>query len=154
MHGVNCVQTSGIPNQCDITANDVVRVIRAGAGNGSTHSFNYGPTGAGGAGLPETTTLVTFSSASGSFSCLLDGTTGAALAPPQPPALAGASCNGQWPPGPPAYATLTDNTVKQVIQISIQVPFYSALTMFWPGSKPVQVGITNLSASSSDTVQF
>ena len=154
VHGVNCVLTNGIPNQCDITANDVVRVIRAGAGNGSTHGWNYGPTGAGGAGLPEATTLVTFTSASGSFSCLLDGTSTAGLSPPQPPALAGGSCNGQWPPGPPTYATLTDNTVKQVIQISIQVPFYSALSMFWPGGKPVKFATVNLWASSSDTVQF
>jgi hypothetical protein len=136
VHGVNCVQKPpGIPNQCDITANDVVRVIRAGMGNGSTHALNYGPTGAGAAGLSEVNTLVQFTSASGSFTCTLDGNT-----------VTG-GCNAQWPPD-------LDNSVKQVIQISIQTPFSSALSMFWPGSKPVNFAVVNLWASSSDTVQF
>jgi hypothetical protein len=136
VHGVNCVKVApAIPNQCDITANDVVRVIRAGAGTGSTHGLDYGPTGAGGAGLPEGSTLVTFTSATGSFTCTLDGLT------------ATGGCAAQWPPN-------LDNAVRQVIQISIQVPFYSALSMFWPGSKPVNFATVNLWASSSDTVQF
>ena len=30
VHGVNCVKVApGIPNQCDVTANDIVQVIRA-----------------------------------------------------------------------------------------------------------------------------
>jgi hypothetical protein len=136
VHGVDCVKLApAIPNQYDITANDVVRVIRAGAGNGSTHSLNYGPTGAGAAGLSEVNTLVTFTSASGSFSCNLAGTT-----------LTG-GCQALWPPN-------LDNAVKQVIQITIQTPFSSALSMFWPGSKQVSFSVVNLWASSSDTVQF
>lgn len=135
VHGVNCVQTSGVPNQCDITANDIVRVIRAGAGNGSTHALNYGPTGAGAAGLPEASTTVTFTSASGSFNCKLDGTSTG-------------SCALQWPP-------TNDNAVKQIIQISVKVPFSSALSMFWPGAgKAVNFAVVNLWASSSDTMQF
>jgi hypothetical protein len=136
VHGVNCVKVApAIPNQCDITANDIVRVIRAGMGNGSTHGLNYGPTGAGGAGLPEAATILTFNSASGSFTCTLDGNT-----------VAG-GCNALWPPN-------LDNAVKQPISISIQVPFSSAISMLWPGSKPVSFAVVNLWASSGDTVQF
>jgi hypothetical protein len=136
VHGVNCVNVvPSIPNQCDITANDIVRVIRAGAGNGSAHGLNYGPTGAGAAGLPEATTIVTFKSASAAaFDCKLDG-------------KSGGNCAARWPPD-------LDNGVKKVIQISIKVPFASALSMFWPGSKPVEFSVVNLWASSSDTVQF
>src|SRR5436190_22902553 len=63
VHGVNCVQDAGVPNQCDVTANDIVRVIRLGAGSTSmTHALNYGPTGAGAVGLDLSTTIVTFDS--------------------------------------------------------------------------------------------
>ena len=135
VHGSNCVNDPpAVPNQCDVTANDVVKVIRAGAGNGLTHSLNYGPTGAGGAGLDPVATLVTFTSFSGSFTCKLDGTSSG-------------GCSQRWPPD-------VDNAVKKIITISIQVPFSSALSMFWPGSKPVQFAVVNLWASSSDTVQF
>jgi TadE-like protein len=135
VHGVNCVNTPpGIPNQCDITANDIVRVIRVGAGNGSTHALNYGPTGAGAAGLSEPNTLVTFTSASGSFTCKLDGTSTG-------------NCAARWPPD-------LANAVNQIIQIRIETPFSSALSMFWPGSRPLNFATVNLWASSSDTVQF
>ena len=137
VHGVNCVnKPPGIPNQCDVTANDIVRVIRLGAGAGSTHGLDYGPTGAGGAGLDPTTTTVFFTSASTvtPLACSLDGTTGA--------------CDVQWPPD-------LDNAVKNVIKISVTTPFKSALAMFWPGAgRGMQFATTNLSASSSDTIQF
>jgi Flp pilus assembly protein TadG len=136
VHGANCVLGPEVPNQCDITANDVVRVIRAGAGTGSTHGLDYGPTGAGGAGLPEETTLVRFTSlpSGASLTCKLDGTSGG-------------PCSSQWPP-------TGDNGVKNVITISIHAPFSSALSMFWPGSKPINFAVVNLWASSSDTIQF
>jgi len=134
VHGVNCVQVGGIPNQCDITANDVIRVIRVGAGAGSTHGLNYGPTGAGAAGIVAPTTDVTLTSANASLTCKLDGTTGA--------------CDVQWPPA-------NDNGVKQIITISIKTPFRSALAMFWPGAgRGLQFATVNLWASSSDTMQF
>lgn len=135
VHGVNCVQTTGVPNQCDVTANDIVRVIRVGSGAGSTHGLNYGPTGAGAAALYDlANTVVTFQSRSGSFSCNLDG-------------LSTGSCNSRWPPD-------NDNAVKNPITISVKAPFRSALAFFWPGSGPMQFGATNLWASSSDTMQF
>lgn len=145
VHGVNCVFLApGIPNSCEVTANNIVAVIRNGAGNAFVNSQgvsnNYGPTGAGAVGLPvgtttATTTWVTFTSASGSFDCKLDGTTSAG------------GCNARWPPD-------NDNAVKQIISISLRTPFYSAISMFWPGSKPLSFSAVNLSASSSDTVQF
>ena len=99
-----------------------------------TNGLNYGPTGAGAVGLDPVTTIVTFDSKSpGTLACKLDGTT--------------AACDVQWPPD-------IDNAVQNVITISIQTPFRSAISMFWPGSKPMQFGATNLSASSSDTMQF
>lgn len=134
VHGVNCVQTGGIPNQCDVTANDIIRVIRVGSGAGSTHALDYGPTGAGSAGIDAPTTDVTLTSAGGSLTCKLDGTT--------------AACNVRWPPD-------NDNAVKQIITISIKTPFRSALSMFWPGAgRGMQFATTNLWASSSDTMQF
>lgn len=140
VHGVNCVYLApGIPNSCEVTANDIVKVIRDGVGNAIVNSQgasnNYGPTGAGGAGLVAGTTIVTFASASGSFDCNLQGTT-----------VTG-GCASRWPPD-------NDNGVGKTITISIKTPFRSALSMFWPGSRPMQFGATNLWASSSDTVQF
>lgn len=139
VHGVNCVHvTPSIPNACEVTANDIVKVIRLGAGdaivNSQGTSNNYGPTGAGGAGLVPTTTVVTFTTPSLTFSCNLDGSSTG-------------NCANRWPPD-------LDNAVKTVITISIRAPFRSALSFFWPGSRPMQFGATNLSASSSDTMQF
>jgi Flp pilus assembly protein TadG len=138
VHGVNCVNGTGVPNACEVKANDIVKVIRAGAGNAVLNSQgtsnNYGPTGAGAAGLDEVNTILTFNSTSGSFDCKLDGTSTG-------------SCANRWPPD-------VDNGVKKVISVSVKTPFYSALSMFWPGSAPVKFGVVNLWASSSDTVQF
>src|SRR5580765_336316 len=39
VHGVNCVHLApGIPNSCEVTANDIVKVIRGGAGNAILNS--------------------------------------------------------------------------------------------------------------------
>jgi len=140
VHGVNCVHvTPSIPNACEVTANDIVVVIRDGVGNAMQNSqgasLNYGPTGAGAVALfDRVNTLVTFTSLNGTFSCQLDATSGG-------------NCGSRWPPD-------LDNAVKNVFTISIKTPFRSAISMFWPGSKPMQFGTTFLSASSSDTVQF
>jgi Flp pilus assembly protein TadG len=140
VHGQNCVNNPpSVPNQCDVTANDVVKVIRAGLGSNLTHGLNYGPTGAGAAGLPEPTTILTFTSKTVTFNCPLDGTSGGE-----------ARCGQTWPPTTP----IGENTVRNQISISMRVPFSSALSMFWPGSKPVQFAVVNLWASSSDTIQF
>jgi len=140
VHGKNCVHNPpSVSNTCDVTANDVVKVIRLGVGNNLTNSLNYGPTGAGAAGLVPATTIVTFTSKTVTFNCPLDGTSGGE-----------ARCGQTWPPSTP----VGENDVKNTITISIKAPFRSALAMFWPGSRPMQFGATNLWASSSDTVQF
>ena len=140
VHGFNCVHNApSVPNTCDVTANDVVKVIRLGVGNNLTNSLNYGPTGAGAAGLVPSTTIVTFTSKTVTFQCPLDGTSGGEV-----------RCGQTWPPSAPAG----ENDVKNTIGISIKTPFRSALAFFWPGSRPLNFATTNLSASSSDTVQF
>jgi hypothetical protein len=144
VHGLNCVRNPpSVPNACEVKANDIVRVIRMGVGNAVLNSqgtsLNYGPTGAGGAGLVPTTTIVTFTSKTVSFNCPLDESSGGEV-----------RCGQTWPPTTP----LGENLAKNTISISIRTPFRSALSMFWPGSRPMQVGATVLSASSSDTVQF
>jgi hypothetical protein len=127
-----------VPNACEVTANDIVKVIRAGAGNAITNSQgtcnNYGPTGAGAAGLSEPNTVVTFTTPNLTFACNLDGNSGG-------------NCSNRWPPD-------LDNAVRTVFSISIQTPFSSALSMFWPGGTPVRFATVNLWASSSDTVQY
>lgn len=141
VHGFNCINNPpAVPNQCDVTANDVVTVIRNGLGNNLTHGLNYGPTGAGAAGLNLNTTVLTFSSNTVTFNC--------PLIPTAPGA--DARCAQTWPPTTP----VGENTVKSQITISLKTPFNSALAMFWPGSRPMQFGSTNLWASSSDTIQF
>ena len=142
VHGLNCVRNPpSVPNSCEVTANDVVKVIRAGAGNAILNSQgtsnNYGPTGAGAVGLNTQNTIVTFASKTVTFNCTLDG-------------MSGGSCNQTWPPTTPTG----ENFVKNVITISIKTPFNSALSMFWPGSRPINFSTVNLWASSSDTIQF
>ena len=105
VHGVNCVLTPpGIPNQCDVTANDIVQVMRAEpamapaqlTGLTTVQPVRAVPVWTG--TTAATTTVVTFKSASGSFTCKLgrhqlDGLS--------------AACNVQWPPD-------NDNAVKQI----------------------------------------
>jgi len=144
VHGFNCIRNPpSVPNACEVTANDIVKVIRMGVGdailNSQGTSNNYGPTGAGGAGLDPATTLVTFTSKTVTFDCPLTGTS-----------VVEPKCGQTWPPTTPTG----ENFVKNTIKISLKTPFSSALSMFWPGSRPMQFGATNLSASSSDTIQF
>ncbi len=133
VHGINCINNPpGVPNNCPRTANQIITVIR----DGRDPVANL-PIGAGAAGLNPTQTTVTFISKTLRFDCLLDGTTGG-------------NCNSTWPPTAPAG----ENSIKTPIEIQIRTPFYSALSMFWPGSKPVSVATVNLFASSSDTIEF
>ena len=52
------------------------------------------------------------------------------------------------------YPSITENDVGQPFTIDLQVPFTSALAMFWPGAKPVTFSQTIFPASSTDTVKF
>jgi len=131
VHGVNCVNNPpGVPNNCTRTANDIISVIRDGK---DPVSGNF--LGAGAVGLNPSQTTVTFISRTAApFNCLLNGTSGG-------------NCQSRWPPD-------NDNAVSNPITIRIQTPFSSALSMFWPGSRPVRFAVVNLWASSTDTIEF
>jgi hypothetical protein len=56
-----------------------------------------------------------------------------------------------WPPSSPTGT----NAVGQPIKISVVYPFNSGISMFWPGSKPIDArGRIYLPASSTDLIQF
>jgi TadE-like protein len=56
-----------------------------------------------------------------------------------------------WPPSSPAGA----NAVGQPVKISVVYPFNSAISMFWPGTRPIgPQGRIYLPASSTDLIQF
>jgi hypothetical protein len=56
-----------------------------------------------------------------------------------------------WPPSSPSGA----NAIGQPVTISVQYPFNSGISMFWPGSKPTDpLGRICLPASSTDLIQF
>ena len=56
-----------------------------------------------------------------------------------------------WPPSSPTGT----NAVGQPVTISVLYPFNSAVSMFWPGTKPVgPTGRIYMPASSTDVIQF
>src|SRR4051812_37453986 len=56
-----------------------------------------------------------------------------------------------WPPTSPAGA----NAVGQPVTISVLYPFNSGISMFWPGTRPMNSqGLIGLPASSTDLIQF
>jgi Flp pilus assembly protein TadG len=56
-----------------------------------------------------------------------------------------------WPPSSPAGT----NAIGQPVTISVIYPFNSAVSMFWPGTKPVgPTGLIYMPASSTDRIQF
>ena len=54
-----------------------------------------------------------------------------------------------WPP-----QTTVGNAVGEPVRIDISTPFYSALGMFWPGSKGALFAPVTFGASSTDYIQF
>ena len=129
VHGIDCVNNPPIvKSTCTRTANDVAVVIRdAGVGLPWTPNATS---------CAARDTCLTFTSLNGSFDCPLSGS-------------GGGNCALVWPPAG-AGANKRDNPIS----VSIKTPFASALAMFWPGSRPMQFGATNLWASSADTIQF
>ena len=86
-----------------------------------------------GIGLPSNRLSLTFTYTGGTNTCLANN------------CLAN---NTVWPPAP-------GNAVGSDIQIDTNLPFQSAISMFWPGSgQGTTFGIFNFPASSRDTVQF
>jgi Flp pilus assembly protein TadG len=113
LHGHTCATS---PNTCTQTVAQITQ-----------HILDAGP------GLESNKLTLTFTSNSGSFSCLVT------------------TCllnNGVWP-SPPADA------VGSNITIAGKYVFQSAISMFWPGAGPgVTVGTVNFPASSRETIQF
>jgi hypothetical protein len=57
------------------------------------------------------------------------------------------SSGGAWPPAP-------NNSVGLPVKISGTYPFRSCISMFWPGSAPVQFVGSNLGAESQEEILF
>ena len=113
VHGKGCAS----PHTCQVTIGQITSVIKAA-----------------GAGLPPSTTVVTFTPASGSASSdtMANQLTNSAV----------------WPPS-------TANTAGQNIKIKVKYPFRTFLAVFWTGAGGVNdSGVFNLGASSSAPIQF
>jgi Flp pilus assembly protein TadG len=134
VHGINCINTTGTggtnPNTCKKTIADIAAQIQ-----GSAVIFD-----------PTKTTLTFFPGDGGAAST--------------PCTMVGAGAGGcpqfktnAWPPFDSTGATSLD-AVGKPIRIDITAPFQSALSMFWPGSRPVNFGTYTLGASSTDYVQY
>ena len=133
VHGVDCVKTTDNPNNCPTTMAAVGALIQ-GAG----------------VGLDPTQTLLTFqpgSANAAATSCYL-GAPGAS--PPYGAFSACSTYTSTWPPD----SAGTYNGIGKPIRIDVKIPFYSALTMFAPGSKPIRFALVNLAATSLDYIQF
>ena len=113
VHGKGCAS----PHTCQVTIGQITSVIKAA-----------------GAGLPPSTTVVTFTPSSGSAST---------------DTMANQLTNsGVWPPS-------TANTPGQNIKIRVKYPFRTFLAVFWTGAGGVNdSGVFNLGASSSAPIQF
>ena len=113
VHGKGCAS----PNTCQVTIGQITTVIKAA-----------------GAGLPPSTTVVTFTPASGSASS-------ATMTSQQ-------TSTTVWPPS-------AANAPGQNIKIKVTYPFRTFLAVFWTGAGGVNdSGVFNLGASSSAPIQF
>ena len=131
VHGINCINTTGSggsdPNFCQKTIADIAAQIQ-----GSAVIFD-----------PTQTTLTFFPGDGGvaSTTCTMVGPGAGGC--PQFTANA-------WPPTGAGDL----NSIGRPIRIDVTAPFRSALSMFWPGSRPVNFGTFNLGASSTDYIQY
>ena len=113
VHGKNCAS----PHTCQVTIGQITTVIKNA-----------------GAGLPPSTTVVTFTPSTGSAS---SGTMTNQL-----------TSTTVWPPS-------SANTPGQPIKIKVTYPFRTFLAVFWTGAGGVNdSGVFNIGASSSAPIQF
>jgi len=113
VHGKGCAS----PNTCQVTIGQITTVIKAA-----------------GAGLPPSTTVVTFTPASGSASSAT--------------MTSQMTSTTVWPPS-------AANAPGQNIKIKVTYPFRTFLAVFWTGAGGVNdSGVFNLGASSSAPIQF
>ena len=130
-HGINCNPTASStnPNSCSVTLAQVAAVIQQAS-----------------VGLELGATQLTFvpgTSSSSGYDCFLSS--------PGAP-LCSSQTTTAWPPDTAGSGAL--NGTGKPIQITIRTPFHSALSMFWPGSKPVSFALAYLAASSKDYITF
>ena len=138
VHGINCIQTSGIFNNCPKTIAQVTAVIRAAA---------YG--------LPSTTTMLTFTPGATSAtatSCYMGSSSATTVAGPYGSLVGCLSLTTD--PWPFNDFSGTLNGVGKKIRIDIKTPFKSAVGMFWPGVGSTKFASTDLGGSSIDYIQF
>jgi len=126
VHGRNCEQNG---NTCTVTVASIAQVIQNAAVGLDPYQtqlrFYTGPQDAGSTGKNLTTTC----NLAGASPCSAVGTV-------FPPSGGATNLVGQW------------------ITIDLQVPFKSAIAMFWPGSKAQTFGTTIFPGSSTDTIKF
>ena len=112
VHGKGCAT----PNTCQATIGQITSVIKAA-----------------GAGLPPSTTVVTFTSAGSASSATMTSQL---------------TSTTVWPPN-------AANAPGQNIKIKVTYPFRTFLAVFWTGAGGVNdSGVFNLGASSSAPIQF
>ena len=141
VHGINCVGSTvnaklQNPNDC---------AVKMGPANppstGTLPSIAYVIRQAA-IGLDPLKTTITFIDSGTSVTCNLDLTGGTSACPAT-----------IWPSYDPAGVSTYD-LVGQPIRIDITTPFNSAISMLWPGAKPVRFASGTLGATSQDYVQF
>lgn len=136
VHGINCIFTAGgNPNNCPTNIATIAGLIQnaaVGVDPASTKLvFGLGNTGA----------MVT-------STCYM-GTPGK-----NPPYGSFPACSTLTDTWPTSDGTGQFNGVGKRIEIDIETPFASALSMFWPGSKPVDFSLVNFGASAADYIVF
>jgi hypothetical protein len=131
VHGINCINTTGSggsnPNTCQKTIADIAAQIQ-----GSAVIFD-----------PTATTLTFFPGDGGAASTACTMVGAGAGGCPQ-------FTTNAWPPAGAGGL----NALGKPIRIDVTAPFRSALSMFWPGSRPVNFGTYTLGASSTDYIQY
>lgn len=140
VHGVNCVQTTGDtppgsdPNNCATTIAAIATVVQNAA---------VGPDPA------NTLLTLTAGTTTGGSTNYVQTLCYLATSSTRPYGTYNAcsTFTSRWPPD-------NYNTVGTPIEITIETPFHSALSMFWPGSRPVKFAAVNLYASSTDYIVF
>jgi hypothetical protein len=132
VHGIDCVNTADNPNKCPTTISAVATLIQQS-----------------GVGLDPAITLLTFTPGTTTAtptSCYLRSGGSA----PYGSFSACSTYTTTWPPDSAGVY----NGFGKPIRIDIKTPFFTALTMFAPGSKPVSFALVNMAATSLDYIQF
>jgi hypothetical protein len=134
VHGQNCVPTTDNPNSCKKTIADVASLISQSA-----------------VGPDPAQTMLTFTPASGtgaSVQCYL-ATPGS-----NPPYGSHSACSTLSTTTFPPDTSGAYNGVGKRVEIDIETPFHSALSMFWPAAGKTQFGVVNFGATAADYIVF